>query len=61
LRVLKVTKRDALHGMKTSSRDSLTLTESTAAVESPNGAVTVYRRHNKPALARLGDSLENLA
>jgi hypothetical protein len=39
----------------------LALTESTAAVESPTGAVTVYRRHNKPALGPLGDSLEDLS
>jgi hypothetical protein len=37
------------------------LTEGTAAIESPTGAVTVYRRHNKPALGPLGDSLEDLA
>jgi hypothetical protein len=41
-------------------RKVLALTESTAAVESPTGAVTVYRRHNKPALGPLGDSLEDL-
>ena len=39
----------------------LALSESTAAVESPTGAITVYRRHNKPALGPLGDSLEDLA
>jgi hypothetical protein len=42
-------------------RQVLALTESTAAVESPTGAVTVYRRHNKPVLGPLGDSLEHLA
>jgi hypothetical protein len=41
-------------------RPVLALTESTAAVESPTGAVTVYRRHNKPALGPLGDSLDDL-
>jgi hypothetical protein len=38
----------------------LALTESAAAVESPTGAVTVYRRHKKPALGPLGDSLDDL-
>jgi hypothetical protein len=42
-------------------RQVLALTESTAAVESPTGAITAYRRHNKPALGPLGDSLEDLA
>jgi hypothetical protein len=42
-------------------RQVLALTESTAAIESPTGAITVYRRHNKPALGPLGDSLEDLA
>ena len=42
-------------------RQVLSLTESTAAVENQTGAVTVYRRHNKPALGPLGDSLEDLA
>jgi hypothetical protein len=42
-------------------RQVLALTESTAKIESPTGAITVYRRHNKPALGPLGDSLEDLA
>jgi hypothetical protein len=42
-------------------RQVLALTESTAAVESLTGAITVYRRHNKPALGPFGDSLEDLA
>jgi hypothetical protein len=41
-------------------RQVLALTESTAAVESPTGAVTVYRRHNKPSLGPIGDSLDDL-
>jgi hypothetical protein len=41
-------------------RPVLVLTESTAAIESPTGTVTVYRRYNKPALGPLGDSLEDL-
>jgi hypothetical protein len=36
------------------------LTEATAAIRSPTGAVTVYRRFNKPALGPLGDSLDDL-
>jgi hypothetical protein len=28
----------------------LALTEATAAIQSSTGAVTIYRRHNKPAL-----------
>jgi hypothetical protein len=41
-------------------RRVVALTESTAAIEKPaSGAVTMYRRHNKPALGPLGDSLED--
>ena len=40
-------------------RPVLALTESTAAIESPTGTTTVYRRHNKPALGLLGDSLDD--
>jgi hypothetical protein len=35
------------------------LTAATAAIENPTGAITVYRRFNKPALGPLGDSLED--
>jgi hypothetical protein len=35
------------------------LTEATAAIENPTGAITVYRKHNKPALGPLGDSLDD--
>jgi hypothetical protein len=41
-------------------RPVVALTESTAAVENPTGAVTIYRRHNKPPLGPLGDSLDEL-
>jgi hypothetical protein len=41
-------------------RPVLALTEDTAAIESPTGTVTVYRRHNKPALGPVGDSLDDL-
>ena len=42
-------------------RSMLALTETTAAVQSPTGAVTVYRRHQKPALGPLGDTLDDFA
>ena len=35
------------------------LTESTAAIENPTVNITVYRKHNKPALGPLGDSMED--
>jgi hypothetical protein len=41
-------------------RPVLALTASTAAIESPTGTVTVYRRCNKPALGAVGDSLDDL-
>ena len=44
-----------LHG-----RPVLVLTESSAAIESPTGTVTAYRRYNKPALGPIGDSLDDL-
>ena len=33
-------------------RPVVALTEVTAAIQSSTGAITTYRRHNKPALAR---------
>jgi hypothetical protein len=37
------------------------LTEATASIRNPNtGNVTVYRKHNKPALGPPGDSLDDL-
>jgi hypothetical protein len=41
-------------------RPVVALTEATAAIQNPSGAVTIYRRHNKPALGPLGDSLDDL-
>ena len=41
-------------------RPVVALTEATAAIQNPTGAITIYRRHNKPALGPLGDSLEDL-
>jgi hypothetical protein len=40
-------------------RPVVALTEATAAIQGPTGAVTVYRR-NKPALGPRGDSLDDL-
>ncbi len=40
-------------------RPVLALTEGKAAIESPTGSVTIYRRHDKPALGPLGDSLDD--
>jgi hypothetical protein len=36
------------------------LTGTTAAIQNPAGAVTTYRRHNKPGLDAVGDSLDDL-
>ena len=41
-------------------RPVVALTADAAAIENPTGNVTVYRKHNKPALGPLGDSLEDL-
>jgi hypothetical protein len=41
-------------------REVVALTEATAAIQNPTGAVTIYRRHNKPALGPVGDSLDDL-
>ena len=40
-------------------RPVVALTEATAAIESPAGTITTYRRHNKPALGPVGDSLDD--
>jgi hypothetical protein len=42
-------------------RPVVALTEATAAIQSSTGAITIYRRHNKPALGPVGDSLDDLA
>jgi hypothetical protein len=41
-------------------RPVVALTEITAAIENASGNVTVYRKHNKPALGPVGDSLDDL-
>jgi hypothetical protein len=41
-------------------RPVVALTEATAAIQSSTGAIATYRRHNKPALGPLGDSLDDL-
>jgi hypothetical protein len=41
-------------------RPVVALTEATAAIQSSTGAITIYRRHNKPALGPVGDTLDDL-
>ena len=41
-------------------REVVALTEATAAIQSSTAAITTYRRHNTPALAPPGDSLDDL-
>jgi hypothetical protein len=41
-------------------RSVLALTDATAAIENATGAITIYRRFNKPAFGPLGDSLDDL-
>jgi hypothetical protein len=41
-------------------REVIALAEATAAIRGPTGAVTIYRRHDKPAVGPLGDSLDDL-
>ena len=40
-------------------RPVVALTDTTAAIENPTGAITVYRRYDKPALGPVGDSLDD--
>jgi hypothetical protein len=40
-------------------RAVVALTEATAAIENPTGAITIYRKNNKPALGPVGDSLDD--
>jgi hypothetical protein len=42
-------------------REVVALAEATAAIQSSTGAITIYRRHNQPALGPPGDSLDDLA
>jgi hypothetical protein len=41
-------------------RPVVALTATTAAIQTPSGAILTYRRHRKPALGPLGDSLDEL-
>jgi hypothetical protein len=41
-------------------RQVVALTEATAAIQNPTGAITTYRRFNRPALGPVGDSLDDL-
>ena len=40
-------------------REVVALTDATAAIKNTIGNITIYRRHNKPALGPLGDSLDD--
>ena len=42
-------------------RKVVALTETTATIQNPAGAITIYRRHYKPAFGPVGDSLDDLA
>ena len=42
------------------SRKVVALTETTPVIQNPAGAVTTYRRHNKPGLDAVDDSLDDL-
>ena len=50
----------AIGGCLAMTRPVMALSERTAAIQSPAGSVTVYRRHNKPGLGPVGDSLDDL-
>jgi hypothetical protein len=41
-------------------RQVVAFTEATAAIQNPTGAITTYRRFNRPALGPVGDSLDDL-
>jgi hypothetical protein len=41
-------------------RPVVALTEASVAIQSSTGAITIYRRHNRPALGPIGDSLDDL-
>jgi hypothetical protein len=38
----------------------IALTEATAAIQGASGTITIYRKHNKPGLGPVGDSLDDL-
>ena len=40
-------------------REVVVLTDATAAIKNAIGNVTIYRRHNKPELGPVGDSLDD--
>jgi hypothetical protein len=41
-------------------RPVVALTATTAAIQTPSGSILTYRRHRKPALGPLGDSLDDM-
>src|SRR5262245_52493264 len=48
-------------GLASVGRPVVALTADTASIRNPEtGAVTVYRKHNKPCYGPLGDSLDDL-
>jgi hypothetical protein len=40
-------------------REVIALTADTAAIRSPSGSISVYRKNNKPAFGPVGDSLDD--
>ena len=40
-------------------RPVVALTDATAAIQNTSNSITVYRKHDKPALGPLGDSLDD--
>jgi hypothetical protein len=40
-------------------RAVVALTQTAAAIENPTGAITIYRKNNKPALGPVGDSIDD--
>jgi hypothetical protein len=41
-------------------RPVVALSDDTAAIEQPTGAITIYRKNNKPPLGPVGDSLDDI-
>jgi hypothetical protein len=42
-------------------RPVVALTADTAAIQTPTGNILIYRKHNKPGLGPVGDSLDDIA
>jgi hypothetical protein len=41
-------------------RAVVALTDLTAAIQAPSGAILTYRKHRKPAFGPVGDSLDDM-